>query len=197
MSDLPASSRDVSPTRSAGPVCGIFLVGFMGAGKTTVGQALAASLGWRFQDLDVLIEAREQKSVPLIFRDHGEHGFRAREHAALQSILDELHSQGQIVVALGGGAFAQSENASLLRSAPFPSVFLDAPVEELWRRCSTPDQLERPLRKNLDDFRRLHEQRRAHYLAASLHVDTSGKSVENVAREIIERIGLAPKEKSW
>ena len=65
----------------------VFLIGFMGAGKTSVGQALARKLGWSFRDLDRMIEAREQKTVAEIFAELGEAGFRAAESAALTELL--------------------------------------------------------------------------------------------------------------
>src|SRR5690349_23664009 len=93
--------------RSARPFTAVAMVGFMGAGKTTVGQALAARLGWKFADLDRLIEAREGQSIEAIFRSSGEASFRRLEHSLL---LQSLNSSAEgVVLALGGGAFAQPE----------------------------------------------------------------------------------------
>src|SRR5579864_2179824 len=122
MTDTPASRRDRTPTRLRVPVCGIFLVGFMGAGKTSVGRLLADQLGWEFVDLDAVIEAREGLSVPQIFREHGERGFREREHVALRGVLAELNRNTAAVIALGGGAFVQPENFELLAAPERPSV---------------------------------------------------------------------------
>jgi shikimate kinase len=193
MTDTPASRRDRTPTRLRVPVCGIFLVGFMGAGKTSVGRLLADQLGWEFVDLDAVIEAREGLSVPQIFREHGERGFREREHVALRGVLAELNRNTAAVIALGGGAFVQPENFELLAAPERPSVFLDTPVEELWQRCSIPGEPERPLRTDPVEFRALYEKRRVHYLRSVVRVETAGKSVRDIAHEVIESLGLQEK----
>src|SRR6202049_2045697 len=115
----------------------VFLVGFMGAGKSSVGRALVQGLNWVFEDLDDRIEAREGRTVAEIFRDSGESEFRRAEHAALQQVLQELRAAGARIVALGGGSFVQKQNAALLKASGLPTIFLDAPIEELWQRCCT------------------------------------------------------------
>ena len=97
----------------------------MGAGKSSVGRALGERLNWVFEDLDDRIEAREGRTVAEIFRDSGESEFRRAEHAALEHVLHELRGGVARIVALGGGAFAQKENAALLRGRPasVPTVF--------------------------------------------------------------------------
>ena len=92
----------------------VFLVGFMGSGKSSVGQELARRLGWDFVDLDARIESREGQTVPEIFRDRGEAGFRLAETSALGDLLSEPLERNR-VVALGGGAFAVERNRELLR----------------------------------------------------------------------------------
>ena len=164
------------------------LVGFMGAGKSSVGAALSRHLGWPFEDLDERIQAREQRSIEEIFRQSGEVVFRQLEHAALRSLVGELDASAK-VVALGGGAFAQANNASLLEQAGWSTIFLDAPVEELFRRCQQ-QPLERPLRGDMKEFQRLYEDRRPCYLKAGLRIETAGKDVEEVAVEAINRLGL-------
>src|SRR5438046_167953 len=153
----------------------VILVGFMGAGKTTVGQALARQLGWAFEDLDDRIESREGRSIPQIFAESGEPAFRRAEHNALKQSLSEL--QRPRVLALGGGAFTQTANLATL--ADFPVIFLDAPPDELWRRCQQ-DTRHRPLRQDVEQFRQLYEHRRPYYLRASLRVETSGKDIETI-----------------
>ena len=111
------------------------LIGFMGAGKSSVGRALGEQLGWAFEDLDERIERRERRKVAEIFRDSGESGFRRAEHAALRELVQGLNAGAEKIVALGGGAFVRKENARLVEAGGFPTVFLDASVEELWRRC--------------------------------------------------------------
>jgi shikimate kinase len=166
----------------------IVLVGFMGAGKTSVGRILSRQLGWIFQDLDDHIEAREQRTVEEIFRDSGEVVFRRAEHAALRDLLQA--GTAQRVLALGGGAFVQPEGADLLKVAGFPVIFLDAPVDELFRRCEE-EQRERPLRQTREQFHRLYESRRAQYAQGTERVETSGKDAESVALEVANRLGLS------
>jgi hypothetical protein len=102
----------------------IVLVGFMGAGKTSVGRILSKRLGWAFEDLDDRIQAREQRTIEDIFRNSGEAAFRQIEHDALRAALSDRKKA--CILALGGGAFVQSSNAELLKSAGLPVVFLDA-----------------------------------------------------------------------
>src|SRR5262249_859296 len=109
----------------------IVLIGFMGAGKTTVGRALARRLRCRFQDLDDLIERPEGQSVARIFASAGEAEFRRAENAALGDLLQGNASQSDLVLALGGGAFAQAQNRVLLEQAGAITVLLEAPLEEL------------------------------------------------------------------
>ncbi len=163
----------------------------MGAGKTSVGRALAGKLGWSFEDLDDRVERRERRAVAEIFRADGESAFRSAERAALQELLSELRSRPKRVLAVGGGAFVQQQNADLIEAAGLPTIFLDATSDELWRRCSEmPQAAERPLLGNLESFRNLYNTRRAYYLKASFHQSTSGKSVEQVAAEIIQAFAL-------
>jgi len=166
----------------------VFLVGFMGAGKSSVGLALSRKLGWAFEDLDERIESQEQRSIEQIFEQSGEAGFRQIEHAALRSLVLSLGSSGKIV-AVGGGAFVQPNNAALLQDLGLLTIFLDAPVEELFRRCQE-QRLPRPLRRDLQEFRRLYNDRRALYLKARDRIETSGKSVEQIAGEVIEKLRL-------
>ncbi len=167
----------------------VFLVGFMGAGKTSVGRALAALLGWRFVDLDDRIVQREGRSVPEIFERSGEAAFRRAETDALRQLLLEFTAGEPAVVALGGGAFVQPENAPLIQGSEYPVVFLDAPADVLLERC-LPQGGERPLLRDPASFRDLYEQRRPHYLRATWRVDTADKPVESVATEIVSALGL-------
>ena len=174
------------------PPRAVFLVGFMGAGKTSVGRALASSLGWQFEDLDDRIQRRERRSVGEIFQQSGENEFRRVEREALAAVVAELGSTAT-VVALGGGAFVQPENSRLLEVAGATLVFLDAAPEELFRRCSQEDG-KRPLGQDWEGFLQLYANRRAHYLRAGLRIDTSDRSVEAVAAEVARRLGLERKD---
>jgi shikimate kinase len=166
-----------------------FLVGFMGAGKTSVGQRLAHDLGWRFIDLDDRIIATDRRSVQEIFRDEGEAAFREKETVALRDLIAEPGTQ-PTVIALGGGAFAQPQNVVLIRATNLPVIFLDAPVEELMNRCR-PQSGQRPLFQDENQFRQLYEQRRSAYMKADLCVDTCGRNVSEVASEVASLLGLA------
>lgn len=162
----------------------------MGAGKTSVGQALARRLGWQFEDLDARIEQREGRTIAEIFRDSGESEFRRAERAALQTLLRE--NRTPVVIALGGGAFVQAETAALISEDEGKTVFLDAPVEELWKRCQK--GCERPLRGDEQHFRHLYQRRRPEYMKASVRVDTGGKNIDRVASEVITILGLASRD---
>jgi len=166
----------------------IFLVGFMGAGKTSVGRRLSHRLGWAFEDLDDRIQTRTGRSIAEIFRESGEAEFRRVEHAALRELIAEVSSSPRIV-ALGGGAFAQTENAAVLEKSGAPVVFLDGPADELFRRCEQ-EHTERPLRHDARRFRELYEQRRAFYLKAAWRVDTGGKDLDTVAAEVACSLGF-------
>ncbi len=158
----------------------VFLVGFMASGKSSVGQELARRLDWDFVDLDARIESRERQTISEIFRDRGEPGFRLAETNALRDLTESL--ERDTVVALGGGAFAQPKNRELLRS--WTSIFLEAPLDELWRR-SLEDGAKRPLRKDdLAEFGRLYESRLPHYRQASVTVVTSGRDPASLCAEI-------------
>jgi shikimate kinase len=169
-------------------VSAIALVGFMGAGKTTVGRELAARLGWQFQDLDSLIEQRQGRSIAEIFDRDGEPAFRKMELSLLHEVIEADHGT-HMVIALGGGAFAQANVQECLTQAGIPSVFLDASVDELFRRCEQPG-IVRPLRRHPEQFRELYEDRRPAYCRANLQISTGGKEIGAIANEIISRIGL-------
>jgi shikimate kinase len=160
----------------------------MGAGKTTVGRALAQRLGWEFEDLDDRIEHLQGRSIAEIFLLSGEADFRRAETMALQQVISEQGSAPR-VVALGGGAFVQPENVALLERAGVAVVFLDGPVEELFRRCEM-ETRERPLRGSETQFRELYNQRRPSYLKAAWHVDTAGKAQGTIAAEVACSLGL-------
>jgi shikimate kinase len=164
----------------------VFLIGFMGAGKTSVGRKLASRLGWEFLDLDQVIESRERKTVAEIFAAQGEAAFRRAETAALEHILQDPAQGRDLVVALGGGAFAQPRNREALERAQAITVLLEAPLEELRRRCGA-DAIIRPLAKDESRFAELFEDRQAAYQLARYRVNTLDKTVEDVAVEI-ERI---------
>jgi shikimate kinase len=186
-----AGKRSAAPPKIAGRA--VFLVGYMGAGKSTVGRVLARRLNWAFEDLDDRIELSEGRTVAEIFRHTGEPGFRRAERAALRQALQEARNGAAKVIALGGGAFVQPGNAARLKAAGVPTVFLDAPVEELWRRCQKQaSELDavRPLLATREWFEELYQSRLRSYLKAALRVDTSRLSVGEVAEQIVQVLNL-------
>ena len=167
----------------------------MGAGKTSVGRSLSQLLNWEFEDLDDRIERNEGRTVNEIFRTLGEPAFRHAEKAALRQVLNDLERGSNRVVALGGGAFVQKANAAALKAAAIPTVFLDADVDALWRRCQEQagrQGTSRPLLSSLEEFAALHQKRHQAYLAASVRIDTGRRKVEEISAEIAETLSLKP-----
>jgi shikimate kinase len=128
----------------------LFLVGPMGAGKTTIGRQLARQLGRKFYDSDKVIEERTGASIPLIFELEQEQGFRKRE----QSVIDELTQYENIVLATGGGAVLDPDNRRHLASRGHV-IYLHAPIEFLLQRTSRDNN--RPLLQTHDPQRKLQE----------------------------------------
>ncbi len=185
MTDDTASSQD--PPAQAKPAFSlIVLVGFMGAGKTTVGQALASRIGAQFLDLDDLIQARDGRTIMDIFEQSGEPAFRALERQILREIV-HLPPSSPTVLSLGGGAFIDNTNQQLLRENNIRTVFLDAPAEELFRRCAQPGAV-RPLLGARDRFDQLLEARRPAYLKASFCIQTAHRDIASIVDEIISRL---------
>jgi shikimate kinase len=166
----------------------------MGTGKTTTGKALAELLGWSFVDLDEEIEREQQVPIRRLFWERGETAFRSIEHDALRSCL--ARCSRPTILALGGGAFVQRHNVGLLQAHRVRSIFLETPVEEMLLRCGVEDEADpenpRPLAADAAAFRKLYEERLPSYRSAHLTIDTSGKAVEIVAGEIVERLKLTP-----
>lgn len=163
----------------------IFLIGYRGSGKSTVGRLLAAKLGWHFVDADDEIESRVGQSIVEIFACEGESGFRRRE----TTIMIELAKRQHTVIACGGGVILEAANRELLRHAGTC----------VWLRCDVPTILER-IRRDKDSTQRppltelpletevahLLAERTPHYQAtAQLCIDTSGQSPEAVVSAIL------------
>ena len=157
----------------------IYLVGFMAAGKSTVAQALARRLGWRAEDIDDLIEARERRPIAEIFQKQGEPYFRAVEREILRLLLPLRH----VVVATGGGTFMDPENRAAI-NVDGTSVWLDVPLEDLVARI--PLDGRRPLAADRAALDRLVAVRTAGYGHARFRVDASAARPEEIAERIIE-----------
>jgi shikimate kinase len=171
----------------------IFLVGFMGAGKTTIGLAVAKLLGWRFVDLDAQVEARAGLSIAEIFRSKGEAEFRRIELASLKQMI-ESHDIREAVVALGGGAYAEVNVRGLIAQTGQITVFLDAPVSELLKRCRQ-SEVERPLASDEARFRDLYEQRRSAYEQSDIRVSTLRHSPAKTAKTVLAEVIAAGRKK--
>ena len=157
----------------------LYLVGFMAAGKSTVARALARRIGWRAEDIDELIEARERRSIAEIFQQQGEPYFRSAERDILKLLLPLRH----VVVATGGGTFMDPENRAAINRDGI-SVWLDVPFEELLRRV--PSDGRRPLATDRAAMERLFTLRTAAYATAHIRVDATGAAADDVAERIIE-----------
>ena len=159
------------------------LTGFMGAGKTATGRALAALLGWDFVDLDDELERSATKPIPAIFAEDGEERFRDLESQELARVL----RRDRIVVATGGGVLLRSNNRRRLSGRMV--INLDASPAECVRRLRH-SETERPLLAGDDPeaaAERIYGSRRSLYESVERRVDTEGKGPDAVAREIIDR----------
>jgi shikimate kinase len=158
----------------------LILTGFMGAGKSTVGAILARDLGWRFLDLDDVIEANSHRTIAEIFRDYGEAEFRRRERQAVQ----QVNGEEEIVLALGGGTVEDESSRSLLIRSPGNClVFLHAELPDLLARCTVEGKV-RPLLAAPEALAARHTLRLPHYRAAHVTVTTTGLG----AREVADRV---------
>ncbi len=157
----------------------------MGSGKTTVGTLLARQLAWKFVDLDDRIEETAGLGIPEIFERLGEPAFRQMEADELRAALGRaMEIKESIVLALGGGTYAQPGAPEFLRAAGIPVIWLDAPPEVLLARCMT--MTGRPLFRDEPSFRALYAQRLPSYQLADHRVDSSREPARVVA-EILQR----------
>jgi shikimate kinase len=161
----------------------IFLVGFMGSGKTTVGRLLAQRMAWKFVDLDTLIEQAEGKTIAEIFSIAGEAAFRRREQEFLRRLVQETPRARGRIVALGGGTFAQPANLELLERAQAITIWLECPVELLLMRCAL--IANRPLFRDEASFRRLYEERLPFYRKATFAVQSGPGDPAEVVQQIL------------
>lgn len=142
----------------------LYLVGFMGAGKSTIARALGRRLGWRVEDIDERIEARERRSVASIFAQHGEAYFRNVERQVLRDLLP----QRQIIVATGGGTFAEADNRALML-ADGAVAWLDLTLQQVIERV--PADGRRPLAADRAQMEQLYLRRQLAYGQAHVRVD--------------------------
>jgi shikimate kinase len=162
---------------------GLFLVGFMASGKSTVGPALAAELGWRFSDLDTEIEAEQQTTIAQIFASKGESTFRALETGAIRKKVHQIQAGHPYVIALGGGAFLQPDNWDLVKNNGI-TIWLDCSLERINRRLL--GNTTRPLAANPEHVAHLLEHRTPFYARADHRVDADTDDVQQVTRRILD-----------
>lgn len=157
----------------------IYLVGFMAAGKTTLARALAKRLGWQAVDIDEVIEQRERLTVTEIFARRGEAYFRTLE----REVLAEQTAPRHLVVATGGGTFADPQNRAAINQDGV-SVWLDVPLDRLIGRI--PADGRRPLAADRAGFERLYHQRRAAYEQAHVRLDAGRASVDALVEQLVD-----------
>jgi len=164
----------------------IYIVGFMGTGKTSAGRLVAQRLRFLFVDMDTLIAEREKRSIPDIFRDSGEPYFRALE----KKLVKELVRKEGVVVSCGGGTFVDPENIALLKKTGTVVCLTSTPEKILER---TKRYVHRPLLQVADPLgriRELLEARRPLYEKAHHMIDADQLSVEETAEAILDAIRL-------
>lgn len=159
----------------------LYLVGFMGAGKTTVAAALGRRIGWRTEDVDDRIEARERRTVADIFAREGEPYFRRVE----RQVLHELLPERGVIIATGGGTFVDPENRALMLSDG-AVAWLDAPITSVIERI--PADGRRPLASDLGQLEQLYLRRRLAYADAHVRID-SARPVDEIVEHLLEWIG--------
>jgi shikimate kinase len=157
----------------------VYLVGFMGAGKSTVARALARRLHWKAEDIDERIEQRERRDIPTIFRQDGEPYFRGVERQELIALLPERGT----VIATGGGTFVEA-GARELMLRDGACIWLDAPFATILARV--PVDGRRPLATDRIEMERLYNQRLMAYGQSHLRLDASRSSVEELVDQIVE-----------
>jgi len=153
----------------------LYLVGFMGAGKTTVARAIGRNTGWRVEDVDQRIEAREHRSVAAIFSQQGEPYFRQLERRILGELLPLRH----VVVATGGGTFVEADNRALML-ADGAVAWLDLPLAQVIERV--PADGRRPLAADRTQMEQLYARRQLAYAHAHVRIDATRPVAEIVSR---------------
>jgi shikimate kinase len=161
---------------------GIYLVGFMGSGKSTIGKHLADEVGWHFVDLDEEIERIESATIADIFDLRGEEEFRRLESVALQHWVRAVQRGHPHIVSLGGGAFMAEENFRLVCDNGV-TIWLDCPLPVIERRLAL--ALHRPLARDPERLRELFHSRRHSYARAEHRIEISSDNAAEVVGQIL------------
>jgi shikimate kinase len=157
----------------------IYLVGFMGAGKSTLAGALGARLGWRVEDIDTLVERRERQTVTEIFAQQGEPHFRAVEGAVLAALVPTRH----VVVATGGGTYATPDNRTLIDEDGV-SIWLDVSLKRVIERL--PADGRRPLATDRAGLEQLYRTRASAYRHARVRLDAERASTDELVEQVLD-----------
>lgn len=162
----------------------IYLVGFMGSGKSTVGKLLANKLSLTFIDVDKLIEKKENRSIREIFEKDGEQYFRNLEKIE----INNLSKNNGYVVSTGGGLGADLDNMKVMKETG-NVVWLDVSLNTILERCKNDEN--RPLLKlPLNDLRKLYEDRKKVYRLANIRINADKKTPNETVEEIINKLGV-------
>lgn len=170
----------------------IFLTGFMGSGKSTIGPILANTIGYRFIDLDLLIEQREGRKIGDIFKQEGEKRFREME----RTLLREVVQSPRMVVSLGGGTISDQKTLDLIKESGV-LVYLKANSEYIYRRLRT--KSDRPMLRTADGqlmdadqlqhrIDELMTERKNYYEQAHVVIHTDDKKIGHTIDEIVKRL---------
>ena len=159
----------------------IYLVGFMGAGKSTLAKGLAARLGWRVEDIDTLVERREHRTVAEIFSRFGESHFRAVERVVLSDLLPARH----VVIATGGGTYVDVDNRSLINRNGV-AIWLDVSLKRVIGRLPTDGR--RPLAADRFEMERLFRARQSAYRHAHVRLDAEVASTTELIERVLDRL---------
>lgn len=161
---------------------GLYLVGFMASGKTTIGRSVADELGWSFVDTDDEIEASEGASICEIFDTRGEEAFRKAETEVIRNRIRMVERGKPTVMALGGGAFVQQTNFELIENNGV-TVWLDCPFQLVDKRVRGAGH--RPLARDIEKLHALYDVRRAAYARADFRIEIKNDDPAPVVADIL------------
>ena len=162
---------------------GLYLVGFMASGKTTIGRLLADELGWEFADLDEDIVAAQGAEIVEIFDSSGEEEFRKAEHAAIRKRVSQIERGKPMVVALGGGTFVSEVIQTFLIENGI-TIWLDCPFERVCGRVQGSSH--RPLARDPEKFKQLYHDRRQAYGKAEYRIEIASDDPAHIVAAILK-----------